>query len=89
MEAFGSKDVLYIVGYAATIVATFLITKHGIRDYVRDKYDQLKDEITQIKIENKELKSRDDLQQQVIDQLRKQLEDLIPKLVEAIKRKEK
>jgi hypothetical protein len=88
MESFGIKDVIYICGIVVSMIATFLTTKHNLKEYIRDKHDELKDQMNQMKLETANLKAKDDLQQQVIDQIGKQMEGLIPKLVDAIKEKE-
>jgi hypothetical protein len=88
MEPFGIKDVLYIAGIIVTVTATFFTTKHKLKEYVRDKTDDIKEQISQLKIELNNLKSKDDLQQQVIEQIGKQIDILIPKLLDAVKSKE-
>lgn len=84
---FGLKDVFYIGGIVLSAVISFLGTRHRLKEYIRDKNDLLKDEINSLKIKLQEQKSRDDLQQQVIDQIGKQMDELIPKLVEEVKHK--
>ncbi len=78
---FELKDVLYIVGIVVSTLITFFGTRHGLKDYIRDKNDELKEQISDLKITLQEQKSKDDLQQQVIDQIGKQMDDLIPKLI--------
>jgi hypothetical protein len=84
---FELKDLLYIIGIVVSAIVAFYVSKHGIKEYVRDKIDSLKDEINELKIKHQELKAKDDLQQQVIDQIGKQVDVLIPKLVDAVKSK--
>ena len=88
MDAFGIKDVIYLVTFSVGIVATFLGTKHNLKNYIRDKVDELKEENNRLKLKIKDLEAKDSLQQQVIDQIGKQMEGLIPKLIDATKRKE-
>jgi mannitol-specific phosphotransferase system IIBC component len=78
---FGLKDVLYIVGIVASALISFLGTRHKLKEYIRDKNDAIKDQINDLKIKLQEQKSKDDLQQQVIDQIGKQMDVLIPKLI--------
>jgi len=85
---FGLKDVLYLVGIAASAIISFLGTRHKMKEYIRDKNDLLKDDINDLKVKLQEQKSKDDLQQQVIDQIGKQMDNLIPKLVGELKHKE-
>lgn len=63
---FELKDVVYIVGIVLSTVITFLGTKYRLKEYIRDKYDELKEEINNLKIELQKQKSKDDLQQQII-----------------------
>jgi len=84
---FGLKDVLYIIGIVASTLITFFGTRHGLKEYIRDKNDELKEQISDLKLKLQEQKARDDLQQQVIDQIGKQMTDLIPKLVGRIESK--
>lgn len=84
---FEVKDILYLIGIVASAIVAFLSSRHKMKEYLRDKTEQLKDEITDLKLKHQELKSKDDLQQQVIDQIGKQIDVLIPKLLEAVNSK--
>jgi len=84
---FEIKDVLYIVGIVVSALISFLGTRHKLKEYIRDKNDALKDKIHNLELLLKEQKSKDDLQQQVIDQIGIQMNDLIPKLLTAIQHK--
>ena len=84
---FGTKDLLYILGIIIAGIVTFYSTKHGIKEYARDKFDELKDEIHHLKVAHEKLKGKDDLQQQVIDQIGKQINELLPSLLNAVKSK--
>jgi len=64
---FEIKDVLYIVGIVVSALISFLGTRHKLKEYIRDKNDALKDKIHNLELLLKEQKSKDDLQQQVID----------------------
>ena len=83
----GLKDLLYIVGIVASAIISFLGTRHKLKEYIRDKNDLLKEQINDLKMKLQEQKSKDDLQQQVIDQIGKQMDTLIPKLVDELKHK--
>lgn len=78
------RDYLYIGGIILTGVVTFISTRHKLKEHIRDKHDELKEQINQLKLEMKDLKSKDDLQQQVIDQMSRTNEELIPKLLNAL-----
>jgi hypothetical protein len=88
MELLGTKDIIYICGIVIAAITTFLTTKFQLKEYTRDKFDSLKDEISDLRLKIKDLEAKDGLQQQVIDQFGKQIEDLIPKLMDAINKKE-
>lgn len=81
---FEIKDVMYIVGIVASAIISFLGTRHKLKEYVRDKNEKLVDKINDLKVQLTEQKSKDDLQQQVIDQIGKQMDNLIPQLIQAI-----
>ena len=84
---FGLRDLIYIIGIVASTMITFFGTRHGLKEYIRDKHDGLKDQIHDLKLSLKEQKSKDDLQQQVIDQIGKQMDELIIKLLSQIEDK--
>ncbi|MFY8097263.1 MAG: hypothetical protein ACOVMH_05545 [Flavobacterium sp.] len=76
------KDVGYIVGIVGTAIATFLTTKHNLKDYVRDRIDELKDKIHKQEIEIEKLKGRDENQQSIIELFKTQILDNLPKIYE-------
>lgn len=84
---FGLRDLLYIIGIVVSTLITFFGTRHGLKEYIRDKHDALKDQIHELKIKLQEHKAKDDLQQQVIDQIGKQMDELIPKLISQLEDK--
>ena len=84
---FGLKDVLYIIGIVVSAVISFLSTRHKMKEYIRDKVDELKNEIHNLKLSHSELKAKDELQQQVLDQIGKQMDKLIPQLITELKEK--
>jgi len=84
---FGIRDLLYIVGIVVSTLITFFGTRHGLTEYIRDKHDGLKDQIHDLKINLREHKAKDDLQQQVLDQIGKQMDELIPKLISQLEDK--
>jgi len=86
---FGLKDILYIVGIAVSALGTFLGTRHKLKEYIRDKNDELRNKLHNLELQLKDQKSKDDLQQQVIDQIGKQMDDLVPKLIEALNERKK
>jgi hypothetical protein len=86
-ESFTIKDYLYIGGIVLTGVVTFITTRHKIKEYVRDKFDELRGKQYDQELKIQKLESKDDLQQQVIDEIRKQTDNLIPLLLDALKHK--
>ena len=85
MDNFGLRDLIYVSTIVATMVGTFFATKHSIKEFVRDKIDILKDKLNEQKIEIEKLKSKDENQQQIIDQFQKQVLDYLPDLFEVLK----
>jgi len=85
MDNFGLRDIIYISTIVATMVGTFFGTKHSLKEFVRDKVDILKDKLNEHKIEIERLKSKDENQQQIIDQFQKQVLDYLPDLFEVLK----
>lgn len=88
IDSFNIKDVIYIVGIVSAAVTTFFVTKHGIKDYMRDKYDSLFREMQEMKLSMKDLEHKDELQQQVIDQISKNIDDVNTKLFDALNKRE-
>ena len=85
--SFELKDVSYIIGIVVSATITFLSTRHNLKEYVRDKVEKLSEEITCLKLEMKDLKMKDELQQQVIDQTNKQIDGIVHRLMESFKQK--
>lgn len=81
---FGLRDLLTIVGIVGTAIVTFLTTRHNLKDYVRDKVDELKDKIHKQEIDIVRLKERDENQQQIIDLFKSQVLDNLPKIYDII-----
>ena len=76
------KDVGYLVGIVGTSIATFLTTKHNLKEYVRDKVDELKEKIHRQEIELEKLKTRDENQQQILKMFETNILDKMPKVTE-------
>lgn len=85
----GLKDILYIVGIVVSALGTFLGTRHKLKEYIRDKNDDIRTKLHNIELKLTEQKSKDDLQQQVIDQIGSQMDTLVPKLIEALNERKK
>jgi hypothetical protein len=86
---FGLKDLLYIIGIVASGIISFLGTRHKMKEYIRDKNESITKKVHDLEIKHTELKSRDELQQQVIDQIGKQMDTLVPKLIEELNKRKK
>ena len=84
---FEIKDLIYIIGIVVSAVISFLGTRYKMKEYIRDKIDEIKKEINEINKTHLELKFKDELQQQVLDQIGKQIDELIPKLVDGLNNK--
>ena len=84
---FGLKDIIYIVGIVASVLVSHFSTRQGIKEYVRDKNDDIKKEIESLKVRLEEHRSKDDMQEQVINQLRDQMNGLINRFVDKLEDK--
>jgi len=87
MEPLGIKDLLYVITIVVTAVGTFLTTRHKIKEYVRDKFDECnksiasnKDLINDQKVELEKLKTSLEYQKQIIDQFQKQILPHLPEI---------
>lgn len=78
---FGIKDVITIMVFAVGIAATFYGTRFKIKEYVRDRIEKLKDEHNEMKLEIERLKNRDELQEQIIQQLKVNVLDRLPDIL--------
>jgi hypothetical protein len=78
-----------ILGIILSGVAVYFRTINQLEHRFRDKIDEQNKQINELRLEMVNLKSKDDLQQQVIDQIKKQVLDNLPAFYEAISQKEK
>jgi hypothetical protein len=78
-----------ILGIILSGVAVYFRTINQLEHRFRDKIDEQNKQINDLRLEMVNLKSKDDLQQQVIDQIKKQVLDNLPAFYEAINQKEK
>lgn len=69
------KEIIYIIGAITTPVLTFLGTRNKLKD-------DFKDQIHNLELKLKDLTLKDELQQQVIEQIGRQMDDLVPKLID-------
>lgn len=76
------KDVCYLVGILIAGLSTFYTTKHNLKEYVRDKVDELKDKIHKQEIEIEKLKGRDENHQQILKMLQTNVLDKIPNMLD-------
>ena len=88
MEQIGLKDLFYIGGIILSAVITFISTRHKLKEHIRDKFDESMKSIVDLKLEIEKLKSKDELQQQIIDQFKNQVLDHLPKLFQLVDDKE-
>jgi TolA-binding protein len=72
-----------------SVVAGYYRTMHLLELKFRDKIEEQFRQISELRIEIEKLKGKDELQQQVIDQLRKHVLDNLPELYKAIENKGK
>lgn len=79
---------LTILGFVAAAVASYFTTLYKVKEAFRDKIDEQNKQLNDLKVEIEKLKSRDDLQQQVIDQLKQHVLNNLPAFYKAIEQKE-
>jgi len=87
MDEFGWSDAIYIGGIVLTAGITFVSTRYKLKEYIRDKTEILRDRIHQTEVELEKLHSKDELQQQIIDQFQKQVIDRLPEIYAILKSK--
>ncbi|MEM8894697.1 MAG: hypothetical protein AAGC88_08975 [Bacteroidota bacterium] len=96
----GLKDIIYVLTIFGAAVGTFFSTKHGLKNYTRDRFDELNtrfsdhvlkvtEHISDLRLENERLKGKLELQDQIVQQFRREVLDHLPKLYQLVdKRKE-
>lgn len=89
MESFDLKDAIYIAIIIGTGITTFLSTKHKLKEYIRDRIDELKDKLHNQEVEIERLKGRDENQQQIIDTFQNQVLNHLPALYEIANKSKK
>ena len=75
------KEVVYAIGAIITPLLTFLGTRHKLKE-------EFKDKVHDLELKLKDLTFKDELQQQVIDQIGKQMDVLVPKLIDILNERE-
>ncbi len=71
-----------LMGFSA--VVTFFSTKHNLKEYTNNKYNELKDKLHNQELELEKLRGRDENQQQIIDMFQAQVLNHLPDLIEAV-----
>lgn len=67
---------------AFSAVVTFFSTKHNLKEYTNNKYNELKDKLHKQELELEKLRGRDENQQQIIDTFQSQVLNHLPALLE-------
>lgn len=83
---FEISTVLSLVVAIGGGIAAFFSAKAGVKDYMRDKIDELKSQQHKLELEIERLKNKDELQQQIIDQLDKHVLKNLPTFFEVLKK---
>ena len=83
------RTLLLILGFIISGVVVYFRTINQLEHKFRDKIDEQNKQINDLRLEIVNLKSKDDLQQLVIDQFKKQVLDNLPAFYEAISQKDK
>lgn len=78
-----------VISAIAAAIGTYLINHYKLKESIRDKIDAQIKEINDLKVEIANLKNKDELQQQIIEQLKKHVLDNLPAFYEAINSKDK
>lgn len=84
---FDLKDAIYIATIVGSTVASYFLSRHRLRDEFNTKIDVLKEKNSAQDLELEKLRSKDDLQGQVIDQIKGQMDLILVQLFEALKEK--
>ncbi|PWT97455.1 MAG: hypothetical protein C5B52_13910 [Bacteroidetes bacterium] len=77
MEGVDIKDMAYIVSFVGGMVGTFFVTTHKIKEYIWEKLDETKKDLLQIKLQLKDLESKDLALQKAIDDLSGKLTEIL------------
>jgi hypothetical protein len=83
------RTTITVIGVIGAAIATYLINHYKLKEFFRDKIDAQTKEINDLKVEIANLKNKDELQQQIIEQLKKHVLDNLPAFYEAINSKDK
>ena len=78
-----------VLGIVISGIVGYFSGRNKDRKEVSNKFENIQKEITDLKLELKNLENRDELQQVVIDSIGKNMNELIPKLFEVAKYKER
>ena len=79
---------LTILGIVVAGVATYFTTIYKLKETFRDKLDEQNKQINDLKVEIERLKSKDDLQQQFIDQFKQHVLNNLSAFYKALEHKE-
>lgn len=79
---------LTILGIVVAGVATYFTTIYKLKEAFRDKLDEQNKQINDLKVEIERLKSKDDLQQQFIDQFKQHVLNNLQAFYKALEHKE-
>ncbi len=79
---------LTILGIVVAGITTYFTTINKLKETFRDKIEEQNKQLNDLKVEIEKLKSKDDLQQQIIDQLRQHVLNNLPAFYKAIEHKE-
>ncbi len=80
------RTVIMVLVSVGGIIAAYFKTINKLEHKFRDKIEDQNKHISEIKIELEKLKSKDEIQQQIIDQLKTQVIDNLPNLYKAFQK---
>lgn len=75
---------LYFGGLVATAVGTFLTTKHRLKEYTKEKVDELKKELHDQKIEINDLKNKNENQEKIVEEFKANVLEHLPRLFDLV-----
>lgn len=81
--------VIAILSAIVSGIVGFFSAKYGLKDFVRDKHEELVKKIHDLEIQLEKLKSKDEVQQTVIDSLGRSFQDIVTQINQELKTRKK
>lgn len=81
--------VIAILSAIVSGIVGFFSAKYGLKDFVRDKHEELVKKIHDLEIQLEKLKSKDEVQQTVIESLGRSFQDIVTQINQELKTRKK